>query len=117
MVLPPMSRLLPTPNVLRHQDRGGADLHLSDLPFNRVARTSALRSSEKFIREKLESRLTSTSEGLQDVLGTAVFALWQPLAQLADDQAGNPVALEPHEQFVLAGGELYALQVPTDLGR
>jgi hypothetical protein len=73
--------------------------------------------SRKFVRGRpSESRLTSTSEGLQDVLGTAVFALRQPLAQLADDQARNPVALEPSEQFILAGGKLDALQVPTHLG-
>src|SRR5215211_4067225 len=41
MVLPLISQLSLTPNILRHQDRGGAALHSTELPFNRVPRTSA----------------------------------------------------------------------------
>src|SRR3712207_1134874 len=62
------------------------------------------------------SQLTPPSQGRQDVLGTAVLAFRQPLAQLRDDQARHTVALEPSEQLLLAGGELYSFQVPTHLG-
>src|SRR3712207_5181851 len=62
------------------------------------------------------SRLTPPSQGRQDVLGTAVLAFRQPLAQLTDDRARHTVALEPSEQLLLAGGELHPLQVPAHLG-
>jgi hypothetical protein len=32
-VLPPMSRPFPTPNILRHQDGGGAELHSTEPPL------------------------------------------------------------------------------------
>src|SRR5215218_216340 len=86
-------------------------------------RTSPVRGYKKFARGKLEpdaadagGRLTPPSQGRQYVLGDAVLAFREPLAQLADDRAGHTVALEPSEQLVFAGGELHALQVPTHLG-
>src|SRR5215208_6414592 len=57
------------------------------------------------------------SQGRQDVLSAAVLAFREPLAQLAGDRAGHTVALEPSEQFLLAGGEFHALQVPYPPGR
>jgi hypothetical protein len=51
MVLPliPLITASPNrPNILGHQDGGGAELHLSELPFNRGPRTSAKRRSKKF---------------------------------------------------------------------
>jgi hypothetical protein len=68
-----------------------------ELHSNGVLRRSSVESS---------SRLTPTSQGLQDVLGTAVLALRQPLAQLADYRARHAVVLEPPEHLLLAGGEL-----------
>lgn len=62
-------------------------------------------------------RLASLAQGGQDILRTTVLALREPLAQLVDDQARNPVALQPAKQLLLAGGELDALQVPTHLRR
>src|SRR5215211_6562625 len=56
------------------------------------------------------------SQGRQDVLSAAVLAFREPLAQLAGDRAGHTVALEPSEQFLLAGGEFHARKVPTHLG-
>src|SRR5215203_1695428 len=87
-------------------------------------RTSSLRRSKKFARGELEptapetpaERLTPPPEGRQDVLGAAVLALREPLAQLRDDRPRHTVALEPSEQLLLAGGKLHPLQVPTHLG-
>src|SRR5215203_498053 len=61
-------------------------------------------------------RLTPPTKSRQDVLGTAIFALWEPLAQLAEDHTRHPVALQPAEQHLLAGWELDTLQVSTNLG-
>jgi hypothetical protein len=48
MVLPPITGSPRAPNILRYQDRGGAELHLIELPFKRIPRTSALRRSANF---------------------------------------------------------------------
>jgi hypothetical protein len=61
-------------------------------------------------------RLTPPSQGHQDVLGTAVLALRQPLAQLTDYRAGHAVALEHPEHLLLLGGDSTSLQVPTHPG-
>src|SRR3712207_6515412 len=79
-----------------------------ELRLYRSLRSSSVESSR---------RLTPPSQGRQDVLGTAVLAFRQPLAQLTDDQARHTVALEPSEQLLLAGRELHPLQVSTHLGR
>src|SRR5829696_2192151 len=87
-------------------------------------RTSSLRSSKKFARGELEptapetpaERLTPPPQGRQYILGAAVLALWEPLAQLRDDRPRHTVALEPAEQLLLTGGELHSFQVPTHLG-
>src|SRR5215204_4101684 len=87
-------------------------------------RTSSLRSSKKFARGELEptapetpaERLTPPPEGRQDVLGAAVLALREPLAQLRDDRSRHTVTLEPSKQLLLTGGELHTFQVPTHLG-
>src|SRR5215217_3094573 len=47
--------------------------------------------------------------------GAAVLAFRKPLAQLAEDRARHPVALQPAKQLRLAGGELDALQVSAHL--
>jgi hypothetical protein len=59
-----------------------------------------LAFSGKFARGRPEtaaadvgSRLTPPSQGRQDVLGAAVLAFREPLAQLAEDRARHPVAL------------------------
>jgi hypothetical protein len=52
-------------------------------------------------------RLTPPSEGRQDVLGTAVLAFREPLAQLIGDRSWHAIALEPAEQLLLAGGKLH----------
>jgi hypothetical protein len=63
-------------------------------------------------------RLKPLSQSRQDVLGAAIFAFRQPLAQLADERARHTVALEPAEQLLLAGGELHACRyLPTWEGR
>src|SRR5215212_5656643 len=87
-------------------------------------RTSSSRSSKKFARAELEptapetpaQRLTPLSEGRQDILGTAVLALRDPPSQLRDERPRHTVALEPSEQLLLAGRELYSLQVSAHLG-
>src|SRR5215211_5771972 len=87
-------------------------------------RTSSLRSSKRFARGELEptapetpaERLTPRPQGRQDVLGTAVLALREALAQLRDDRPRHTVALESSEQLLLAGGELHSFQVSTHLG-
>jgi hypothetical protein len=40
-------------------------------------------------------RLTPPPQGRQDVLGTAVLAFREPLAQLTDERPSHTVALEP----------------------
>src|SRR5215204_5655425 len=123
---------LDTASVVLGALAGMADTSAAPLPrgsyftearIGEILRTSALRSSQKFARGKRApdaaddgDRLKPPSEGRQDVLGAAVFAFRQPLAQLTDERAWHTVALEPAEQLLLAGGELHALQVPTHLG-
>src|SRR5215203_870683 len=60
-------------------------------------------------------QLTPPAQGGQDALGTAVLAFRKPLAQLAEDRARHPVALQPAKQLLFAGGELDALQVSAHL--
>src|SRR5215211_7579762 len=97
--------------------------YFTEARIGEILRTSALRSSPKFARGKRApdaaddgDRLKPPSQGRQDLLGAAVFAFRQRLAQLTDERAWHTVALEPAEQLLLAGGELHALQVPTHLG-
>ena len=86
--------------------------------FSEVRPATALGTSRKKLargkelepvaaeRRKGGGLTPTTSQGLQDVLGASVLALWQPLAQLADYRARYAVTLEPPEQFLLAGGKL-----------
>jgi hypothetical protein len=76
---------------------------------------SPVESSSR-TQQKASGRLTPPSQGRQDILGAAVLAFREPLAQLADERARHTVALQPAEQLLLAGGELYALQILTHLG-
>jgi hypothetical protein len=73
--------------------------------------------SSSLTQQTASGRLTPPSQGRHYVLGAAVLAFREPLAQLADDRAWHTVALESAEQLLLAGGELHALQVLTHLGR
>jgi hypothetical protein len=76
--------------------------------FSEVRPATALGTSRKKLARAKEFEpvaaerrkgggLTPTSQGLQDVLGASVLALWQPLAQLADYRARYAVTLEPPE--------------------
>src|SRR5687767_7152265 len=80
-----------------------------------VLRRSLVESSSR-PRQTPAERLTPPPQGRQDVLGAAVLALREPLAQLRDDRPRHTVALEPSKQLLLAGGELHSFQVSTHLG-
>src|SRR5215211_617226 len=85
------------------------------LPLYGVLRSSLVESSS-LPRQTPAERLTPSPQGRQDLLGAAVLALREPLAQLTDDRTWHTVALEPSKQLLLAGGELHSVQVPTHLG-
>src|SRR5829696_3576112 len=74
-----------------------------ELRFNGVLRSSLVESSSQPQQTPAE-RLTPPPQGRQDVLGAAVLALWEPLAQLTYDRPRHTVALEPSKQLLLAGG-------------
>src|ERR687898_3327615 len=76
---------------------------------------SSLAESSSQPQQTLAERLTPPLQGRQDVLGAAVLALRESLAQLRDDRTRHTVALEPSKQLLLAGGELHTFQVPTHL--
>ena len=59
MVLPLISQLSLTPNILRHQDRGGAELHLIELPFKREE-SSANFALTAFYEVGFEVRLVAS---------------------------------------------------------
>src|ERR671921_809590 len=86
-----------------------------ELRHDAVLRSSLVEKLEPTVADAAE-RLTPPSQGRQDLLGAAVLALREPLAQLRDDRPRHTVALEPSKQLLLAGGELHPLQVPTHLG-
>jgi hypothetical protein len=67
-------------------------------------------------RSRRRGWLTAPTQGRQDILRATILAFREPLAQLADDWARHPVALQPAEQLLLAGWELDTLQVSTHLG-
>jgi hypothetical protein len=85
-------------------------IHRSAIEIRRPQESSSLTQLTP------SGRLTPPSQGRQYVLGAAILAFREPLAQLADDRAGHSVALEPSEQLLLASGELHTLQVPTHPG-
>src|SRR5215208_5530206 len=80
-----------------------------------AAKSARRRSTGGAGRAIRFARLTPPAQGGQDVLGAAVLAFRKPLAQLAEDRAWHPVALQPAKQLLLAGGELDALQVSSHL--
>src|SRR5215217_778743 len=86
-----------------------------ELCLGGILRSSLVESSSRSQQTPVE-RLTPPPQGRQDVLGAAILALREPLAQLTDDRPRHTVALEPAEQLLLAGGELHSFQVPTHLG-
>src|SRR5215210_5625968 len=94
MVLP-LITASPNPEHLTPPGPGGAELHLTEPPFNRVPRTSALRSSEKFATKGPNITLLEDAQSLPAVL------LWeQPLRwgawerstrdEVRDDLVGAP---------------------------
>src|SRR5829696_3866075 len=86
-----------------------------ELRFNGVLRSSLVESSS-LPQQTSAERLTPPPQGRQDVLGAAVLAFREPLAQLIGDRPRHTVALEPSKQLLLAGRELHSFQVPTHLG-